>query len=196
MISPRGVIVPHRNRTRFLVSGRFCLRLLQGAGRPVSMLRHQDGGFPSRRRLAPPGEAARAPLPRGPRQARHILWRRARCARPCRLAFSLHGGSLLPTRRVASSYTEGRFSLHGGFGFPTRWMCWGHWTVSQLLPVLPISNSNPQLAIGNIGIGNISTLATLPHHLWKPPVVHVGRVWYNTCHDHKAPTKWDDCPHG
>ena len=29
------------------------------------------------------------------------------------------GGANLPTRRLWSPYTEGRFSLHGGFGFPT-----------------------------------------------------------------------------
>ena len=123
---------------------------------PIPQLRRQDGGFSSRRRLALPGEAARAPLPRGPRQARPLLWRRARCSRPtggCSpytgIAFSLHGELRLPTRRFWVSYTG---------------ICWGHWTVSQLLPVLPISNSNLQLATGNIGIGNISTLATFSHH--------------------------------
>ena len=169
MISPRGVIVPHRNRTRVL-GGLLCA-FYNGRDARCPCYAAKMAAFPvgggSPGRLAPPGEAARAPLPRGPRQARPLPWRRSWGDRP-----TGHAGRVtLPGGR--SPYTANRVFLHGGFGFPTRWMCWGHRTVSQLLPVLPISNSNPQLAIGNIGIGNIFTLATFP-----PPHVEAARCPY------------------
>ena len=109
----------------FWVSGRFCLRILQGAGRPVSMLRHQDGGFSSRRRLAgtarPTGRSGESAA--SPRAATSAVspvavagrppYRSRGTRDPTRLAFFLHGGSLLPTRRIASPYTEGLSFLHG-----------------------------------------------------------------------------------
>jgi len=159
------------------------------------MLRHQDGGFPSRRRLAPPGEAARAPLPRGPRQARRHPWRWYRGDHPAGWRspytegrFSLHGGSLLPTRRIASPYTEGLGFLHGG--------CVG----DIGLPLNCCQCCQYPIPIPNWPLATLG-LATFSHWQHSPttgetPVVHVGRVWYNTCHDHQAPTKWDDCPHG
>ena len=53
---PRGVIVPHRNRTRFL--GWFPIRRSRGSATlPVS---RQDGGFPSQRRL--PDSAGAVPI--------------------------------------------------------------------------------------------------------------------------------------
>ena len=103
----------------FWVSGRFCLRILQGAGRPVSMLRHQDGGFSSRRRLAgtarPTGRSGESAA--SPRAATSAAPPVAEVVgRPPYTAnrVSLHGDSVLLTRRIGSSYTEGLGSLHGG----------------------------------------------------------------------------------
>ena len=66
--------------------------------------------------------AKMAALPVRPRQARLLPWRRARCSRPtggCSpymgVAISLHGDGVLPTRRIASPYTEVLGFLHGGF---------------------------------------------------------------------------------
>ena len=71
--------------------------------------------------------AKMAALPVRPRQAWLLPWRWYRGDRPAGwrspymgVAMSLHGGSDLPTRRIASPYTANCVSLHGGFGFPTR----------------------------------------------------------------------------
>ena len=76
--------------------------LAGGGGGGVScLLRRQDGGVPSQA-----ATSAAPPVAARPESAR---W-----------AVSLHGDSVLPTRRIASPYTANRVSLHGGFGFPTR----------------------------------------------------------------------------
>ena len=56
----------------------------------------QDGGVPSQA-----ATSAAPPVAARPESA------------PYRWAFSLHGDSVLPTRRIASPYTEGLGFLHG-----------------------------------------------------------------------------------
>ncbi len=108
---PEGVIVPHRNRTRVL-GGLLC------------------AFYNGRDARCPCYAAKMAAFPVRPRQARPLPWRRSWGDRPTGHAgrvtlpggrspytanrVSLHGDSVLPTRRIASPYTEGLGFLHGG----------------------------------------------------------------------------------
>ena len=78
---------------------------------PIPQLRRQDGGVPSRAATsaAPPvaARAVLAPYPVG------VLPTRRVASSYTEGRFFLHGGSLLPTRRIASPYTEGLGFLHG-----------------------------------------------------------------------------------
>ena len=126
-ISPRGVIVPHRNRTRGL-GGLLCAFYNGRDARCASCgrdARHPDNGLDD---WGASFAAKMAAFPVRPRQARPLP-QRARCPLsqsavagrpPYRWAFSLHGGSDLPTRRIASPYTEGLGFLHGEAALSTR----------------------------------------------------------------------------
>ena len=45
---------------------------------------------------------------------------------PTRWVFSLHGDSVLPTRRIASPYTESLSSLHGETAFFARYVTYSN----------------------------------------------------------------------
>ena len=93
----RCVLVPHRNRTWFL-GGLLCAFSNGRLGDPPLPFRRQDGGVPSQA-----ATSAVSPVAARPESAR---W-----------AVSLHGNSVLPTRRIASPYMEGlaaRIRARGG----------------------------------------------------------------------------------
>ena len=116
---PEGGIVPHRNRTRVL-GGLLCAFYNGRDARCASCgrdVRHPDKGRNARWASF---AAKMAAFPVRPRQAWSLPWRRGRSPRPtggCSpytgIAFSLHGESRLPTRRVWVSYTAKRSFLHG-----------------------------------------------------------------------------------
>ena len=101
-----GVIVPHRNRTRFL-GGLLCA-FYNGRDARCAICgrdaRHPDKGQDA---WWVSFAAKMAAFPVRPRQARPLPWRRGRSPRPtggCSpytgVVISLHGESRLPTRRV------------------------------------------------------------------------------------------------
>ena len=70
------------------------------------------------------GDCPHAVIP--PRRSQHRFSLSKDCksaaanGKECLVLSALHGGCVVPTRRVPPPYTEGAISLHGGFDFPTR----------------------------------------------------------------------------
>ena len=130
-ISPRGVIVPHRNRTRGL-GGLLCAFYNGRDARCASCgrdARHPDNGQDAR---CPCCAAKMAAFPVRARQARPLPWRRSRGDRPtwrsgCSLRGTSHirisevardqpGGVIVPNRNRTRVLVSGRFCLRPAVG--------------------------------------------------------------------------------